>query len=235
MSRRKQRCQVEWPRLVPEKLDLHNRMMIKMLKTTDFYAMVKAYRKTLITNDMKKVFCIFLSLIALMGLSACEPETPGNPQKPDPEESSYLTFVSSRESSVALVKVGEPFDISLEHSIDGKSWNPYTIGEAIYLLKNEELILGPFQGKIACTNIPLTKGVCGKAASSRETVLVEDVHQFEGHIACDSESNSEIVVPLIKNYQLYGVLDLDSTSFGRFSKEDQIIFEEIAEILVQHL
>ena len=86
---------------------------------------------------MKKVFCIFLSLIALMSLSACEPETPGNPQKPDPEESSYLTFVSSGESSVALVKVGEPFDISLEHSIDGKSWNPYTIGEAIYLLKNE--------------------------------------------------------------------------------------------------
>lgn len=104
-----------------------------------------------------------------------------------------------------------------------------------YLLKNEELILGPFQGKIACTNIPLTKGVCGKAASSRETVLVEDVHQFEGHIACDSESNSEIVVPLIKNNQLYGVLDLDSTSFSRFTKEDQVIFEEIAEILVQHL
>lgn len=86
---------------------------------------------------MKKVFCIFLSLIAPMGLSACEPETPGNPQIPDPEESSYLTFVSSGESSVALVKVGEPFDISLEYSIDGKSWNPYTIGEAIYLLKNE--------------------------------------------------------------------------------------------------
>lgn len=72
-----------------------------------------------------------------MGLSACEPETPGNPQKPNPEESSYLTFVSFGESSVALVKVGEPFDISLEYSIDGKSWNPYTIGEAIYLLKNE--------------------------------------------------------------------------------------------------
>ena len=86
---------------------------------------------------MKKVFCIFLSLIALMGLSACEPETPGNPQKPDPEESSYLTFVSSGESSVVLVKVGEPFEISLEYSIDGKSWNPYIIGEVIYLLKNE--------------------------------------------------------------------------------------------------
>lgn len=86
---------------------------------------------------MKKVFCIFLSLIALMGLSACEPETPGNPQTPDPEESSYLTFVSSGESSVALVKVGEPSDISLEYSIDGKSWNPYIIGEVIYLLKNE--------------------------------------------------------------------------------------------------
>ena len=101
--------------------------------------MLKAYRKTLITNDMKKVFCIFLSLIALMGLSACEPETPGNPQKPDPEESSYLTFASSGESSVALVKVGEPSDISLEYSIDGKSWNPYTIGEAIYLFDEDKL------------------------------------------------------------------------------------------------
>ena len=88
---------------------------------------------------MKKVFCIFLSLIALMGLSACEPETPGNPQKPNPEESSYLTFVSSGESSVALVKVGEPFDISLEYSIDGKSWNPYIIGEAIYLFDEDKL------------------------------------------------------------------------------------------------
>ncbi len=88
---------------------------------------------------MKKVFCIFLSLIALMGLSACEPETPGNPQKPNPEESSYLTFVSSGESSVALVKVGEPFDISLEYSIDGKSWNPYTIGEAINLFDEDKL------------------------------------------------------------------------------------------------
>lgn len=104
-----------------------------------------------------------------------------------------------------------------------------------YLFKNNELVLGPFQGKIACTNIPLTKGVCGKAASSKETVIVEDVHQFAGHIACDSESNSEIVVPLIKNNQLYGVLDLDSTSFNRFTFNDQIIFEEIASILVQHL
>ena len=66
-----------------------------------------------------------------------------------------------------------------------------------YLFKNNELILGPFQGKIACTNIPLDKGVCGKAASTRKTVIVEDVHQFAGHIACDSESNSEIVIPLI--------------------------------------
>ena len=104
-----------------------------------------------------------------------------------------------------------------------------------YLFKNNELVLGPFQGKIACTNIPLTKGVCGKAASSKKTVIVEDVHQFAGHIACDSESNSEIVVPLIKNNQLYGVLDLDSTSFNRFTFNDQIIFEEIVKILVQHL
>ena len=84
-------------------------------------------------------------------------------------------------------------------------------------------------------NTALDKGVCGKAASTRKTVIVENVHQFAGHIACDSESNSEIVIPLIKGNQLYGVLDLDSTSFSRFSKEDQIIFEEISKILVQHL
>ena len=138
----------------------------------------------------------------------------------------YIGLIECNNEEISILANTSAF---IMQNFDDITWAGF------YLLKNEELILGPFQGKIACTNIPLTKGVCGKAASSRETVLVEDVHQFEGHIACDSESNSEIVVPLIKNNQLYGVLDLDSTSFSRFTKEDQVIFEEIAEILVQHL
>ncbi|MDO5812945.1 MAG: GAF domain-containing protein [Bacillota bacterium] len=138
----------------------------------------------------------------------------------------YIGLIECNNEEISILANTSAF---IMQNFNDISWTGF------YLLKKEELILGPFQGKIACTNIPLTKGVCGKAASTRKTVLVEDVHQFEGHIACDSESNSEIVVPLIKNNQLYGVLDLDSTLFSRFTKEDQIVFEEIAEILVQHL
>lgn len=104
-----------------------------------------------------------------------------------------------------------------------------------YLYKNDELVLGPFQGKIACTNIPLNKGVCGLAATEKKTVIVENVHEFPGHIACDSASNSEIVIPIIKNNHLYGVLDLDSISFSRFNENDQYTFENIVDILKDHL
>ena len=86
---------------------------------------------------MKKVFGLFLSLIVLMGLSACDAELPDDSKKPNPEESMCLTFVSSGESSVTLVKVGKPVDISLEYSLDGTNWNPYTIGETIYLLEDK--------------------------------------------------------------------------------------------------
>ena len=104
-----------------------------------------------------------------------------------------------------------------------------------YILKNNELVLGPFQGKVACTNIPLQKGVCGQAASTQKTIIVENVHEFSGHIACDSASNSEIVIPIMICDQLYGVLDLDSTSLSRFGKKDQIIFEQMVQRLVQQL
>lgn len=104
-----------------------------------------------------------------------------------------------------------------------------------YLYKNGELVLGPFQGKIACTNIPLMKGVCGLSATKKMTVIVENVHEFPGHIACDSASNSEIVIPIMKNNHLYGVLDLDSTSFSRFNENDRYIFETIVDILKDHL
>ena len=89
-----------------------------------------------------------------------------------------------------------------------------------YLLKGDTLYLGPFQGKTACTVIPMGRGVCGTAAATREIQLVKDVHQFPGHIACDSASNSEIVVPMMKDGKLLGVLDIDSPVKGRFDAED---------------
>lgn len=104
-----------------------------------------------------------------------------------------------------------------------------------YLYKSGELVLGPFQGKPACVRIALGKGVCGTAAARRETVLVEDVHAFPGHIACDSASNSEIVIPLIRGTELLGVLDLDSPQHGRFAAADARGLEALAKIFVESL
>lgn len=101
-----------------------------------------------------------------------------------------------------------------------------------YLNRNEELVLGPFQGQVACVRIPFGRGVCGAAAQSRETQRVEDVHEFPGHIACDSASNSELVVPLIKDGRLIGVLDLDSPSLKRFTEVDQKGIERLAQIFL---
>lgn len=105
-----------------------------------------------------------------------------------------------------------------------------------YLLDtNNELVLGPFQGLPACIRIPLGKGVCGTAALKKETLLVEDVNQFPGHIACDAASQSEIVVPLLKGEQLIGVLDIDSPELNRFDRLDQQKLEEFVEVLVTYL
>lgn len=101
-----------------------------------------------------------------------------------------------------------------------------------YLVKNSELVLGPFQGKVACVRIPFGRGVCGAAAATLQTQRVEDVHAFAGHIACDSASNSELVVPLIKEGRLIGVLDLDSPLTGRFSADDQAGIEALAAIFL---
>ena len=100
-------------------------------------------------------------------------------------------------------------------AMEGINWAGF------YLMENGILVLGPFQGKPACIEIPVGKGVCGTAVQKAETILVEDVHQFPGHIACDSASNSEIVVPIFKNGEVWGVLDIDSPYVGRFTKEDQ--------------
>ncbi len=104
-----------------------------------------------------------------------------------------------------------------------------------YLLEDNELILGPFQGRVACVRIPIGKGVCGTAAYQRTTICVDDVHQFQGHIACDSHSRSEIVIPIIKKQQLLGVLDVDSPSYNRFSQKDQIFLEKVVELMVEYL
>jgi L-methionine (R)-S-oxide reductase len=102
-----------------------------------------------------------------------------------------------------------------------------------YFLRGRELVLGPFQGKVACVRIELGRGVCGSAALSKETLIVPDVDAFPGHIACDAASRSEIVVPLIQNEQLLGVLDLDSFQLNRFDQEDSFGLNAIVAVLLQ--
>jgi L-methionine (R)-S-oxide reductase len=114
----------------------------------------------------------------------------------------------------------------LWHSLPDLNWAGF------YRLVDGQLVLGPFQGKPACVRIQLGKGVCGTAAATRKTVLVPDVHQFPGHIACDAASKSEMVVPLVKDDRLLGVLDLDSPKFNRFDATDQVGLEKLAVILV---
>lgn len=101
-----------------------------------------------------------------------------------------------------------------------------------YLAKGNKLFLGPFQGKVACTQIEFGKGVCGTSALKKETIIVNNVHDFPGHIACDSLSNSEIVVPLINENKVVGVLDLDSYSFSAFNNIDKYYLEELNNFIV---
>ncbi len=104
-----------------------------------------------------------------------------------------------------------------------------------YFLEEGELVVGPFQGKPACVRIPLGRGVCGTAAARRTTLVVPDVHAFAGHIACDADSNSEIVVPLIWGRTLVGVLDVDSPRIARFDEQDRAGLEQLAAIFVASL
>jgi L-methionine (R)-S-oxide reductase len=102
-----------------------------------------------------------------------------------------------------------------------------------YFFRGGELVLGPFQGKVACVRIALGRGVCGSAAQRRETVIVPDVHAFPGHIACDAASRSEIVIPLLHREQLLGVLDLDSPDLARFDSDDAVGLNSLADVLLQ--
>jgi GAF domain-containing protein len=117
----------------------------------------------------------------------------------------------------------------LNEKLEGINWVGF------YTVKDGRLVLGPFQGKVACTIIPIGKGVCGTAAATDSTQLVPDVHKFPGHIACDSASNSEIVVPIHRKGALFGVLDIDSPLFDRFTEEDRSGLEEFVRILEKSL
>ena len=115
------------------------------------------------------------------------------------------------------------------HALPNLNWAGF------YFFDGTELVVGPFQGLPACVRIPLDKGVCGAAATTRQTQRIEDVHAFPGHIACDSASNSELVVPLVKDGALVGVLDLDSPVHARFDVEDQEGLETVARLFVESL
>lgn len=114
----------------------------------------------------------------------------------------------------------------LWHSLPDLNWVGF------YRLVDGQLVLGPFQGKPACVRIQVGKGVCGTAAAKRQTVLVPNVNEFPGHIACDTASRSEIVIPLVKDGHLLGVLDLDSPKLNRFDVADQAGLEKLAEIII---
>ena len=112
-------------------------------------------------------------------------------------------------------------------AMEGINWAGF------YVMEKGKLVLGPFQGKPACIEIPVGRGVCGTAVAEQKTQLVYDVHQFPGHIACDSASNSEIVVPIYKDGTVWGVLDIDSPSIGRFTEEDRMGMEQLVRLLEQ--
>jgi GAF domain-containing protein len=121
------------------------------------------------------------------------------------------------------------FTAMLKQTFDKINWVGF------YLFDGEKLYLGPFQGKVACTQIELGKGVCGSAASSLRTIIVPDVNKFPGHIVCDSDSKSEIVIPLINNDKLLGVLDIDSASLNAFDETDKKYLEYICNFLTEEI
>lgn len=131
----------------------------------------------------------------------------------------YQTLTRQVEALMAgeddIIAAMANFSALINDNLDDLNWAGF------YITKGEQLVLGPFQGKVACTRIPWGKGVCGTAAALNQTQRVADVHQFEGHIACDSASNSEIVVPVRQNGKVIAVLDIDSPSLHRFDQDDQ--------------
>ncbi len=145
------------------------------------------------------------------------------------EKSVYETLLKSMDSvlepNIPVISNLSNFIAVLKDSFPKISWIGY------YFLKNGSLYLGPFQGKVACTKIEVGSGVCGTVAEKKESLIVENVHKFSGHIACDSGSNSEIVLPIFNNGELIGVLDLDSYDFAAFTELDKIYMEKMLNLL----
>ena len=145
------------------------------------------------------------------------------------EEERYRLLISQLKSLLSkndnLISNLSNCIAAIKEVFDKVSWVGF------YLFDGEKLYLGPFQGKVACTTIEMGKGVCGTAASRNESIIVTDVHKFPGHIACDSGSRSEIVVPILRRDSLIGVLDLDSYDFNSFDETDKKYLEEICKFL----
>lgn len=151
---------------------------------------------------------------------------------PSPKQKLYASLVVQLTSLLKgehdLIANSANFSALLFNSLPNVNWAGF------YFLQGEELVLGPFQGNPACVRIPLGKGVCGVAAKQLETIIVPNVHEFPGHIACDVASNSEIVVPLFDGERLLGVLDLDSPLIGRFDDQDAEGLNELVTVFVAH-
>jgi L-methionine (R)-S-oxide reductase len=145
-------------------------------------------------------------------------------------------YAQLAEQAAALMH-GEPDRIANAANLAALIFNslPDLNWAGFYFFDGKELVVGPFQGLPACVRIPLDKGVCGAAATTRQTQRIDDVHAFPGHIACDSASNSELVVALVHRDKLVGVLDLDSPVHARFDVEDQKGLETIARLFVESL
>jgi L-methionine (R)-S-oxide reductase len=151
----------------------------------------------------------------------------------DVRSSSKAELYHDLHAAMDALTAGEPDPVANMANAAALIWEylPDLNWAGFYRMVEGELVLGPFQGKAACIRIPIGKGVCGTAASTQTTQLVADVHAFPGHIACDSASNSELVVPIVCNGQLFGVLDLDSPKPARFDDEDAAGCEALAILL----
>ena len=136
------------------------------------------------------------------------------------------SLLESIQNNVSLLANASAF---LNDQLDDINWLGF------YLIDNDKLILGPFQGKVACNEIAIGKGVCGTSYQRKLLLNVENVHEFPGHIACDSRSNSELVIPLTYENKCYGVLDIDSTSFSRFKYEDEQFLSQAAYIISKNI
>lgn len=154
-------------------------------------------------------------------------------QKTESKEETYQSLIKVVYSLVndedEWISLLSNFSALLKQSFDSFSWVGF------YLLKNNRLILGPFQGKLACSFIEIGKGVCGTSAKDRKTLIVDDVNKFPGHIACDEDSKSEIVVPVFIDNELIGVLDIDSYNYSNFDETDKLYLEKLTSIITEKL